>query len=123
MSEADITPQTEDLMKRSAPAALDKDPALLAEFTNFLEGLLRNKSQLGDADYTVATEGYFKALGIPILQGRLFDDRDTADAPHAALISQSLANEKWPNQNPLAHNIEFRNITANLRLLTPFRAL
>ena len=118
MSEADVTPQAQGLMKRSATADLDKDPALLAEFTKFFEGLLRNKSRLGDADYTVATEGYFKALGIPVLQGRLFDDRDTADAPHVALISQSLASEKWPNQNPLGRNIEFGNMDGDLRLLT-----
>jgi len=118
MSEADVTPQTQGLMKRSATADLDKDPALLAEFTKFFEGLLRNKSRLGDADYTVATEGYFKALGIPVLQGRLFDDRDTADALHVALISQSLAAEKWPNQNPLGRNIEFGNMDGDLRLLT-----
>ena len=118
MSEADITPHVQDLMKRSATADLGKDPALLAEFTKFYEELLRNKSRLGDADYTVATEGFFKALGIPLLQGRLFDDRDTADAPHAALISQSLAAEKWPNQNPLGHKIEFGNMDGDLRLLT-----
>ena len=118
MSEADVTPQTRGLMNRSATADLDKDPALLAEFTKFFEGLLSNKSRLGDADYTVSTEGYFKALGIPVLQGRLFDDRDTADAPHVALISQSLAAEKWPNQNPLGHNIEFGNMDGDLRLLT-----
>ncbi len=118
MNEADITPSVQELMRRSATADLDKDPALLAEFTTFFEGLLRNKSRLGDADFTVATEGYFKALGIPLLQGRLFDDRDAADAPHAALISQSLAAEKWPNQNPLGHKIEFGNMDGDLRLLT-----
>jgi len=118
MNDADITPHVQDLMKRSATADLGKDPALLAEFTKFYEELLRNKSRLGDADYTVATEGYFKALGIPLLQGRLFDDRDTADAPHAALISQSLAAEKWPNQNPLGRKIEFGNMDGDLRLLT-----
>jgi putative ABC transport system permease protein len=118
MSQADVTTQAQALMKRSATVDLDKDPALLAEFTKFFEELLRNKSRLGDADYTVATEGYFKALGIPLLEGRLFDDRDTADAPHVALISQSLAAEKWPNQNPLGRNIEFGNMDGDLRLLT-----
>jgi ABC-type antimicrobial peptide transport system permease subunit len=118
MSDADITPQVQNLMQRSATADLDKDPALLAEFTKFFEGLLRNKSRLGDADYTIATEGYFKALGIQAVQGRLFDDRDTPDAPHVALISQSLAAEKWPGQNPLGHKIEFGNMDGDLRVLT-----
>ena len=47
------------------------------------------------------SEGYFRSLGIPLLRGRLFDDRDTMDAPHVALISQSLVREKWPNEDPI----------------------
>ena len=118
MNDADVTPQVQEIMQRSATADLTKDPALLAEFTKFFQGLLANKANLGDADFSVATAGYFKTLDIPLLQGRLFDERDTPDAPHAALISQSLATEKWPGQNPLGHKIEFGNMDGDLRLLT-----
>jgi len=72
----------------------------------------------GEADYCVASRDYFTALGIPLLQGRLFDEHDTADAPHAAVISQSLARATWPNQNPLGRTIEFGNMDGDLRLLT-----
>ncbi|MGC2743031.1 MAG: FtsX-like permease family protein, partial [Candidatus Angelobacter sp.] len=51
-------------------------------------------------------------------RGRLFDDRDTMDAPHVALISESLAREKWPNQDPIGRTIEFGNMDGDLRLLT-----
>jgi len=72
----------------------------------------------GHADYCPASEGYFRALGIPLLQGRLFDDRDTMDAPHVAVISQSLAREKWPGQEPIGHTIEFGNMDGDFRPLT-----
>jgi putative ABC transport system permease protein len=72
----------------------------------------------GEADYCVASEGYFKALGIPLLHGRLFDERDTANASHVALVSQSLARTTWPNQDPLGHTIEFGNMDGDMRLFT-----
>jgi putative ABC transport system permease protein len=72
----------------------------------------------GQADYCVASRDYFTALGIPLLQGRLFNEHDAADAPHAAVISQSLARATWPNQNPLGRTIEFGNMDGDLRLLT-----
>ena len=83
-----------------------------------LERLFHDSTRTGDADYGVASEGYFHSLGIPLLRGRLFDDRDTMDAPHVALISQSLAREKWPNMDPLGRTIEFGNMDGDLRLLT-----
>jgi putative ABC transport system permease protein len=72
----------------------------------------------GYANYSPASEGYFRVLGIPLLQGRLFDDRDSTDAPHVAIINQSLAREKWPGQNPLGHSLEFGNMDGDLRPLT-----
>jgi len=83
-----------------------------------LEPLFHDSTRTGDADYCVASEGYFRALGIPLRRGRLFDDRDTMDAPHVALISESLAREKWPNMDPLGRTIEFGNMDGDLRLLT-----
>jgi predicted permease len=80
--------------------------------------LFHDSTRTGDADYGVASEGYFRTLGIPLLRGRLFDDRDTMDAPHVALISQSLARERWPNMDPLGRTIEFGNMDGDLRFLT-----
>jgi putative ABC transport system permease protein len=83
-----------------------------------LETWSHNAARTGYANYSPASDGYFRALGIPLLQGRLFDDRDTMDAPHVAVINQSLAREKWPEQNPLGHNLEFGNMDGDLRPLT-----
>jgi putative ABC transport system permease protein len=118
MNASQISPGLQDLIQRSATGDMSKDGALLADLTNFFNEILREKSRLGDADFVVASGGYFEALGIPLLQGRLFDDRDTLDASHAAVISQSLAKEKWPNEDPIGHSIEFGNMDGDLRLLT-----
>jgi predicted permease len=83
-----------------------------------LEAWSHNAARTGYANYSPASDGYFRALGIPLLQGRLFDDRDSMDAPHVAIINQSLAREKWPEQNPLGHNIEFGNMDGDLRPFT-----
>jgi predicted permease len=83
-----------------------------------LDQLFHDSTRTGDADYCVASEGYFRALGIPLRHGRLFDQRDTMDAPHVALISESLAREKWPNMDPLGRTIEFGNMDGDLRFLT-----
>jgi putative ABC transport system permease protein len=72
----------------------------------------------GYAAYTVASEGFFTSLDIPLLRGRLFDQRDSLDSPQVALISESLAHEKWPGQEPLGRIIEFGNMDGDLRPLT-----
>ncbi|HTC78571.1 MAG TPA: ABC transporter permease, partial [Terriglobales bacterium] len=89
-------------------------PGLSQEF----EQLFHDPTRTGYAEYCPASEGYFRALGIPLLRGRLFDDRDTLEAPHVALVSQSLARQKWPQQDPLGQTIEFGNMDGDLRLLT-----
>jgi predicted permease len=83
-----------------------------------MEQLFHNTARTGHADYCPASDGYFRALGIPLLRGRLFDDRDTMDAPHVAVISQSLAREKWPEQDPIGQTIEFGNMDGDFRPLT-----
>jgi predicted permease len=80
--------------------------------------LFQQKERLGIADFCVATDGYFQALGIPLIRGRIFDERDGADSPHVALISESLARDRWPNRDPIGQTIEFGNMDGDLRLLT-----
>src|SRR5579864_111619 len=80
--------------------------------------LFQQKERLGNADFGVVTDGYFQVLGIPLIQGRIFNESDTADAPHAAVISASLARERWPGQDPIGHTIEFGNMDGDVRLLT-----
>jgi putative ABC transport system permease protein len=45
--------------------------------------------------------GFFDALGIPILVGRDFERGDDAGAAPVAIVSRSLAQALWPNENPI----------------------
>jgi putative ABC transport system permease protein len=83
-----------------------------------LGALSQQKERVGVADFCVATDGYFQVLGIPLIRGRIFDERDGTNSPHAAVISESLARERWPNQDPIGHMLEFGNMDGDLRLLT-----
>jgi putative ABC transport system permease protein len=80
--------------------------------------LFQQKERIGNADFCAATDGYFQVLGIPLIRGRMFDARDGANSPHVAVISQSLARDRWPNQDPIGHTIEFGNMDGDLRLMT-----
>jgi putative ABC transport system permease protein len=76
------------------------------------------KARTGFAGYRTASEGYFSTMGIRLVRGRLFDERDGPDAPHVAVISESLAATKWPNQDPLGRFIQFGNMDGDLRGFT-----
>jgi len=77
-----------------------------------------DRSRTGHAEFRVASAGYFRALQIPLVRGRLFDDRDGPDAPHVAVISASLAQKRWPGEDPIGKLIEFGNMDGDPRPLT-----
>jgi putative ABC transport system permease protein len=80
--------------------------------------LFQQKARVGEADFCVASDEYFQVLGIPLVRGRIFDERDGTDSPHVALISDSLARDRWPGEDPIGHTLEFGNMDGDLRLLT-----
>jgi putative ABC transport system permease protein len=61
------------------------------------------------AAYYAATPGYLAALRIPIKSGRDFTERDDAAAPPVAIISESMAQRFYPNENPLGQRIQMGN--------------
>ncbi|MCM2273535.1 MAG: ABC transporter permease [Candidatus Didemnitutus sp.] len=65
-----------------------------------------------DAPRQFATEvgvsgGYFDTLGIKLLQGRTFDDRDTASALPVAIVSSRFVEKYWPGENPLGQRFAY----------------
>jgi putative ABC transport system permease protein len=52
-------------------------------------------------DFSIVEPGYFKTLGIALLRGRDFIDRDDAESAKAAIINETMARRLWPGENPL----------------------
>lgn len=55
--------------------------------------------------FRTISPNYFHTLGIALLSGREFQERDAADAEPVAIISQSLALQYWPKESPLGKRI------------------
>jgi putative ABC transport system permease protein len=63
------------------------------------EGVQRN------THVTVATPGYFKAMSIPLREGRFLEPRDTETAPIVAVISDALRRREWPDESPIGRRL------------------
>ncbi|HEY8055871.1 MAG TPA: ABC transporter permease [Terriglobales bacterium] len=55
--------------------------------------------------YQIVSPSYFKTLQIPLLAGRLFDERDGTSSPPVVVVNQRMAETFWPNQSPLGHRV------------------
>src|SRR5262249_25558847 len=83
-----------------------------------LFAIYKDPARTGYAAFRVASAGYFRAMGIPLVRGRLFDERDGGAAPHVALISESLARQRWPNEDPIGIKINYAKMDGDFRPLT-----
>ena len=79
-----------------------------------LEGQPRTQEAI-DANprlnHQIATPGYFATLRIPLRAGRFFTDRDTADMPRVAIVSESTAKRLWPGRNPIGKRLSMATFT------------
>lgn len=56
----------------------------------------------GGGSFFVSTDGFFETLEIPVLRGRVFNERDDAGGPPVVVINRALAERWWPDgQDPL----------------------
>jgi putative ABC transport system permease protein len=63
--------------------------------------------QLPSADITRVTPDYFRAMGLRVLEGRVFSDRDTADAPPVAIVDETFARTHYPGESALGKRLRF----------------
>ncbi|MEO7272023.1 MAG: ADOP family duplicated permease, partial [Vicinamibacterales bacterium] len=66
-----------------------------------------DRSEQPNANLGSVSGGFFSAMGIPIVQGRTFDERDGAKAPGVALANVTLARTYWPGESPLGKRVRF----------------
>jgi len=83
-----------------------------------LEALFKDKTRTGYATYRTASAGYFKAMGIPLVSGRVFEATDRTGGPQVGVINAALAHKQWPNGDAIGKVIEFGNIDGDLTPIT-----
>ena len=57
------------------------------------------------ADVRVVTHDFFRAMGVPLLQGRLFNDTDPADAHGRIIVNAAFARQHWPGEDPIGKHV------------------
>jgi predicted permease len=55
--------------------------------------------------YIAVSQDVLKTLAIPLLSGRAFTERDDQNAAYVAIVSEAMAKEYWPNQDPIGHHL------------------
>jgi predicted permease len=56
-------------------------------------------------NFNVVTADYFRTVGIPLLAGRTFTDRDDANAPTVAVVNERFVEHYWPGRSPIGRHI------------------
>ena len=64
-----------------------------------------NPSEASVTGVSIVTPGYFPTLGIPLISGRLFTERDQQGTPQVTIVSQSLARQQFPNMDPIGQRL------------------
>ena len=59
------------------------------------------------ADYATVSPDYFRVMRIPLLRGRFFSEQDSPSNPKVAIISETLAQRYFPNQDPIGRQMRF----------------
>lgn len=83
---------------------------------DFLESIaVEGQGETGPAEghragMHAVSAGFFQALGIRLIEGREFTERDSADAPRVMVINEKLARRYWPGQSAIGRRIQFRSI-------------
>src|SRR5580698_4057572 len=60
------------------------------------------------------TPGYFETMGVPMLKGRSFDERDNENAPRVVIVDERLAEHFWPNSDAVGRRMYFPGNPQNL---------
>lgn len=73
-----------------------------------IEGFVRREGgPIENIDYyQIVSKDYFQTMGIRLMDGRLFDARDTAGSPDVIIINQTLARTFYGNENPIGRRIQ-----------------
>jgi putative ABC transport system permease protein len=75
-----------------------------------VEGKTYPPTQEPLVELRVVSPGYFRALGVALVRGRTFDERDTKDSPLGVVVNETMARSIWPGEDPLGKRVYGRPI-------------
>ena len=107
---------------RAVPGVQDAGTAAVTPLTgnNWTVGLERADRPLAagerppEVGWQAASGGYFRTLGIPLLAGRLFDQRDRQDGPPVVIVSQAIQRRFFANENAVGKQLKMGRGTAEV---------
>jgi putative ABC transport system permease protein len=114
-SEESIGPFFRELVRRveeipaveAAATASQFPPAVFMQSQFWIEGAeLGAEGTLPNAHTTLASPGFFEALGVPLLRGRVFDDTDVPTTPRVAVVNEAAARRFFPGADPIGKRIK-----------------
>jgi putative ABC transport system permease protein len=68
-------------------------------------GPLLTPDKVPSSNYRGVSSDYFRTMNIPIVQGRAFTERDSANAPPVIIVNQALARRDFPNESPVGKRV------------------
>jgi putative ABC transport system permease protein len=70
-----------------------------------IQGRVYGPNENEDANFRHATPGYLKAMGIPLLAGRWFDERDGLNSPGIVVVNQPFVDRYFRGKNPIGESL------------------
>ena len=77
-----------------------------------IEGRDLSPAQYPEVEFRRALHHYFEAMGIPLLKGRLFDERDTPAADGVCILNRTAATRLFPADDPIGHRVRIGTSTS-----------
>ena len=74
-----------------------------------IEGEPAEQWKLKFSNFTIAYGDFFKAMSIPLRQGRTFTRTDNASAPLVIVVNETMAKHCWPGQSPVGRRMHLGN--------------
>ena len=90
------------------------NPAGITQRPNGVSVLIEGKPQDdGSAaprlDGRAVSPAYFRAVGVPLLRGRMFTEADDANAPRVSIVNEAAARHRWGAEDPVGKRVSFDN--------------
>jgi putative ABC transport system permease protein len=65
-----------------------------------------------EANIRTVSENYFRTLGVPLISGRVFDNRDSANVPPVVIIGKTMADRIFPGRDPIGRRLKYAGVEA-----------